>query len=431
MRIFLLGLGSVGQSLLRIFKENGLFDPDTFFVIDCDRSKKELFIQNGGRGDHFIACMVNDENCLKLLTLLTPGDTFIDLAENIRNLLLLNYCLAHGIHYLNASDSSCDEGNDHPFLHFREFQDAKKRAISGAATSIIEFGMNPGLVSAFVKAGIDEIVERDESDFVIENRTHLKELVEKGRYAETASLLGITKIIEVDNDDQTVMIPYEKEQLYSTWNAMSFYSECSAHPQIAFGTKKEMDRCPNIHSSDQDGCWAMLEGSALQAAEHVYSPQGTVEGFITHHEEIYSIREYLRFRSDAPTVYFVYSPCAYAKRSLAEFADRTPESFHLISRDEIRSGGESVGIILYGTHFRPRYFGNYMLTANVAETATALQVSASLYAAFQYMCKHPHQGLLFPEDTDHHEVLNYAAEYLESYISEEIQINTLLADNSK
>ena len=55
MRIFLLGLSSVGQSLLRIFKENGLFDPDTFYVIDCDRSKKELFIQNGGRGDHFIS----------------------------------------------------------------------------------------------------------------------------------------------------------------------------------------------------------------------------------------------------------------------------------------------------------------------------------------------------------------------------------------
>ncbi|MBR4456366.1 MAG: hypothetical protein IKS32_09085, partial [Solobacterium sp.] len=287
-----------------------------------------------------------------------------------------------------------------------------------AATSILEFGMNPGLVSAFVKAAIDEIIENDSSVFVSEHRDCLMSLAEECRYAEAASLLKITKIVETDNDDQETLIPYEENVFYSTWNAQSFHCECTSHSQIAFGTEEALNNYSNLVVRDTEERWGMLEGAAADCRESVFSPQGTAEGFVTAHEELYTIREYLRFGEYAPTVYFVYSPCTYAKRSLAAAGSTIPEKIHLIAKNEIISGGESVGVILYGDNFQPRYFGSYLLTADSAETATAVQVSASLFAAYQYIVNHPHKGLLFPEDLDHREVLRYASMHLGSYISE-------------
>ena len=421
MNYYLLGLGVIGESFLRIFRESGLFDPESFYVIDCDSSKKERFVNLGGSADHFFACMVNGENCTELLAKLNPGDTLIDLAENIRNIKLLNYCLAHGVHYLSTADASFNEEDRSVFSNFREFQQAKKKFPPDAATSIIEYGMNPGLVSAFVKAAIDDIIGQDSSPYVKEHRGRLEELTEGGRYAEAAALLKITGIAEVDHDDQKPIIPFEEDVFYTTWNAYACFEECSFHPQIAFGSAEDLHACPRVFRAGEEGCFAMIEGKASDCRVRIWSPQGIMEGNLTVHEEIYPIRDFLRFREYAPTVYFVYCPCEYARRSHALFPNELPKKIHLLRKEEIVSGGESVGMILYGEHFHPRYFGCYLLTENAKETATAVQVSASLFAAVQYMQNHPDSGLLFPEDLDHREVLKSASRYLGTYISKEIQ----------
>ena len=156
-----------------------------FYVIDSDRSKLQPFLARGGKEDHFIEFEVDENNYAELLRRTEPGDFFIDLAEELRNIRLLEYCLEHGIHYLNASDSfwkdDLEKEEESIYQHFLQFQNTKKNCPSQAATSIIEFGMNPGLVSAFVKAAIDEVIEKDSSPFVEENRSLLRELAEAGR----------------------------------------------------------------------------------------------------------------------------------------------------------------------------------------------------------------------------------------------------------
>ena len=419
MCFYLLGFGAVGQSFLRILRENHEFDRDSFYVIDANPSLKTLFREAGGREDHFHAFRVTEENFEELLRCLQPDDYFADLSEEFRNLLILQYCLDHGIHYLSASDSSwSDETEAHSiYNHYLEFRKAQKTCPEDAATSIIEFGMNPGLVSAFVRAAIDDIVEQDSSSFVEENREALRGLIHRKNYAKAASLLKIRKIIEADNDDQMTDIPFEEGVLYSTWNAHGFQYECLTHPQIAFGREEELRDYGNAEEKRAVGQYAILKGRALDCTETVWSPQGWNEGYLTAHEEIFPIRDFLRTGNYAPTVYFVYSPGDYAKRSLSENADRKVKKYHVIRKEEIISGGESVGMILSGENFQTRYFGNYLRNENAAESATAVQVSASLFAAYKYIQNHPRLGMLFPEEVDHREVLKTAKKELGEYIS--------------
>ena len=102
---------------------------------------------------------------------------------------------------------------------------------------------------------------------------------------------------------------------------------------------------------------------------------------------------------------------------LSENADRKVKKYHVIRKEEIISGGESVGMILSGENFQTRYFGNYLRNENAAESATAVQVSASLFAAYKYIQNHPRLGMLFPEEVDHREVLKTAKKELGEYIS--------------
>ena len=83
------------------------------------------------------------------------------------------------------------------------------------------------------------------------------------------------------------------------------------------------------------------------------------------------------------------------------------------------SGGESVGVIVQGKKFHARYYGNYLDSNMLSETATILQVSASAFAAFQYMRDNPNEGVLFPDDLDHKTVFRTVAPFLGEFLSVE------------
>lgn len=162
----------------------------------------------------------------------------------------------------------------------------------------------------------------------------------------------------------------------------------------------------------------LADKPGFEYLENSIDMNGPVEGHISTHEEIFMIRRMLTYKKYSPTVHFVYSPCDYAIRSVVQFRrGTTPDKFHLLSKDEIKSGGESVGIIIQGKRFKTRYYGNYLDTTKLNETATILQVSGSSYAAFCYMMNHPKEGMTLPEDVDELEILETAKKYLGGYSS--------------
>ena len=417
MKYVFWGLGSVGRSFLDKLKENGYFNPDSFYLIDSSLEAKDYFIQEGGKPENVTIGLIDKDTVQKYLDIMEEGDYILEFCCDIKNTLVLKYCLTHKIHYIFTADASWR--NDLEWTschqHFLEYLDIKKEYKDYKTTSIIEFGMNPGMVSMFVKQGIREIVEHDDSRFVRKNREKLREFLDKNEFGRVAKLLKIEDVQEVDNDDQETNIPYENGTCYSTWNVWSYYYETVSSPELALSTKSRFRGYGKIYDCDFKDLFLAPYKAGFEYKDASWSAQGRMIGHISTHEEIFSIRQLLTFGKYKPTVHFLYSPCKYANESIKQFKDKEPTSFRLIKKEEITSGGESVGVIIQGKRFKTRYFGNYLDTTKEKECATILQVSASAFAAFQYMIKHPNEGMLFPEDLDDKEVVEIAKQYLKEY----------------
>ncbi len=415
MKHFLLGLGSIGTSFLKILKENGYFDPESFYCLDSSLEAKERFLSIGGREENFYLDRLTKDNIDNYLNLLNQGDYLLDFTIDLKTLEILRYCLSHDIHYLNTADSSWKP--DPLWLsvhqHYLEYLKIKEEYKEKQNTCLIEFGMNPGLVSSFAKMCIKEIVNNDNGIYVRTNRKYLKELLENEKYALVARKLKVKDIQEVDNDDQQVSIPFEHGVCYSPWNVWGYYYETISSPEIACGNKRDFYGYKKIYDCDFEDLYVAPEESGYRYKSKTISPQGQITGHVSCHEEIYTIRRLFTDKRYRPTVHFVYSPSDYALRSMDEKITKE----HLIKREEIIQGGESVGIIMQGKRFKTRYYGNYLDTMNLDESATVLQVSSSAYAGFVYMKRHEKEGLLFPEDVKEEEVLEIAKPYLKEYLT--------------
>lgn len=62
MKYFILGLRSVGSSFLMLLKENGLFNPFDFYVVDRSNDVEERFVSLGGLKENFIKKDIDKNN---------------------------------------------------------------------------------------------------------------------------------------------------------------------------------------------------------------------------------------------------------------------------------------------------------------------------------------------------------------------------------
>ena len=417
MKFVFWGLGSVGSSFINKLIENGYFNPELFYLVDPSEKAKDYFLSIGGLESHISRDLIDKDTYQSHLGKLEKGDYLLEFCCDIKNTLVLKYCLTHGIHYLYTADASWK--NDPEWIschqHYLEYLNIKDEYKNCKTTSVIEFGMNPGMVSMFVKQCIREIVEHDNSHFIRKNREKLREFLDKNEFGRVAKLLKIEDVQEVDNDDQETNIPFVEGTCYSTWNVWSYYYETVASPELALGTKSRFNGYDKIYDCDIDDLYLSPYNAGFEYNDRSWSVQGKVVGHVSTHEEIFSIRKLLTYGKYKPSVHFLYSPCKYAVESIKQFKNKEPSDYKLITKDEIISGGESVGVLIQGKRFKTRYFGNYLDTTKEKESATILQVSASAFAAFQYMMKHPNEGMLFPEDLNDKEVIELARPYLKEY----------------
>ena len=422
-KYILIGLGAVGRSFLRLIIETNSISLNDLYCIDGDDNAKECFVFANGRPDNFIRQNVTKNNYRNLLENLVADDFVFDFGMNIKNIDVLKYCIQKGAHYLSLSDSNWDV-EDPEWIslhqHYLEYVNIKKKTSRRSATSIIGFGMNPGLVSCMVKRCMEEIVENDCGEYVSKNRFRLRKLVEKGKFNVLSRKLGVEYVVEVDNDDQQFNVQVNTDKtIMSTWAPSAFLYESIAPPEIMFGSKRLFYRYKEVRDCDFKDYYHSLRKSGIDCTERVFSPQGMVKGSLLPHEEVFTICNSLKHHRYKPTVFFVYSACDEAVNSVIKCRGKENLYFHLLTRQEYVSGGESVGIILQGKRFHARYYGNYIESDVLSETATILQVSASAFAAFQYMRSNPQMGVLFPDELDYKTVLKAVMPYLGDFLSVE------------
>jgi len=436
-RVLVLGCGSVAQCVVPLLVRDLGFEPSRVRVVD--------FVDNRDRIADAIALgvvyeqnRVTPENLDEFLgERVGSGDLLLDVAWNIDNPTILDWCRTHNVRYLNTSvelwDPYYDMHHTHPAertLYARHMQIRRmidRWGRNDGASAVVEHGANPGLVSHFAKQALVEISTR----ILTEGRggdrvAALEEALATGAFNRLAQLTG-TKVIHVsERDTQITDRPKEFDEFVNTWSVEGFYEEGVAPAELGWGTH-ELRLPPNAYTHIGEGprnqiCIAQ---PGMETWVRSWVPCGPIRGMVIRHGEAFTMSDHLTVWDDfgnplyRPTVHYAYCPSEVAINSVHELrmADWKMQRRQRILNDEITSGRDELGVLLLGHDFTGWWTGS-LLSIDEAraivpgQNATTLQVAGSVLAAVTWMIENPSAGLRVPDELPWEAVLKVANKYL-------------------
>lgn len=426
-KIMFLGLGVVPQSLMDLLLEEKIFSIDDMLVVDQSKKALDFFRARGGKEENLLQMPVGKDNYLKLFEYIGSGDFLINLVNGLDEVVMTSECAKRDIHFMCAADGWFPGSNEIELAYEDHFRDIREiaRSYPNGATTIENFGINPGMINVFTKKILMDVVEEDDSPFVTESREHLRSLIKKNEFGRLAQELKVKYFVESDLDTAQINITDIKPNtVYSTWNAYDFNGEMNDRATIIVGTDTKLSEMlarigadvDQILSFDPDTRILELNRHGKQTRTKAVLGDQIIEGCVDDHEEIHSIRDYFSVwnedgdREYAPSVMFVYQPCDLAYKTVLT---DTVEGYYTISKDEMLSGGEFVGMLVQGDNFHPRYLGTgLVLEDECFGSPSAALVGISLYAAIKYIFNHPNEGIIYPEKLDVDEIFSYIEPYL-------------------
>ncbi len=436
-RVLVLGCGSVAQCTVPLLVRDLGIEPARVTVVD--------FVDNRSRiadalalGVQYEQGRVTPDNLDAFLAArVGNGDLLLDLAWNIDNPTILQWCRDHGVRYLNTSvelwnpyDAMTETPPLERTLYVRHM--ALRRMVASwphnkGATAVVEHGANPGLVSHWAKQALTEIAARMLADGLAgEHAGALHVALAEQQYATLAMLTG-TKVIHIaERDTQVSHVPKRPGEFVNTWSVEGFYEEGVAPAEMGWGTHER--RLPSnafVHTGEGPCNQICIARPGMETWVRSWVPSGEIRGMVIRHGEAFTMCEHLTVR-DAfanavyrPTVHYAYHPSDAAINSVLELRMRgwemQPES--RILNDEIVSGRDELGVLLMGHPYRAWWTGSLLSidearAALPGQSATTLQVGGSIMGALSWMLDHPDEGLCVPDDLPWDTVLGVARRYL-------------------
>lgn len=448
-KIVQFGFGAVGKSFFEKISKEIKFDKDKYFVISRDKLEYTFFIELGGHIGNFIVADINKENFKSVFSkYLSEGDFLIDFADSVGTKDFVEWCATNNIMYLNTGETDWE---DNWYSIFEE--NLKKNELRNKLKQnnnvnkypiVLQHGNNPGLVSHFVKAGLEYIVKKQ-----FKNNKKYTKFIQENKFNELAKALDLKSIHVNDNDYQEVNEKFDKNKLYSTWSIDSFFFEMLSEATINIGTNEKIDYQEECKMLDLKNGFLEFKDIAIDKMGKTYYPKGKFEAFIVPHEETITIAKSLEVKNGnnvtyRPTVMFLYSPCDFAvnylkgarvDNSLQIDTNRKqeiirgfkyPERSEIIYKEQIKKGTEYVGVLLLGSKFDPVWIGNRIKKnflyrnkeASFWQTPTITPVAMSALAASCWMIKNKNKGgIYFPDDIDEYkEIINFAEKYISKTI---------------
>ena len=178
------------------------------------------------------------------------GDLLLDLAWNIDNPTILQWCRDHGVRYLNTSVELWDPYDEmaatpplERTLYVRHMD--LRRMMAGwadnkGATAIVEHGANPGLVSHFAKQALTEIATAMLADGLATDAGGAGARRSPTRPTTCLAMLTGTKVIHIaERDTQISDVPKEIDEFVNTWSVEGFYEEGVAPAELGWGTHEQ------------------------------------------------------------------------------------------------------------------------------------------------------------------------------------------------
>ncbi len=441
-RVLVLGCGSVAQCVVPLLVRDLGIEPARLTVVDFADNRSRIAAEIAVGVTYEIDRVTPDNIDSFLSARVGDGDLLVDLAWNIDNPTILQWCRDHNVRYLNTSvevwDPYIDLATTHPLdrtLYVRHMELRRMMAAwpdNRGATAVLEHGANPGLVSHFTKQALLEIGSAMLRDGLAADAGVLEAAL------TTASNDGVgfnvlamhtgTKVIHIaERDTQISNVPKAPDEFVNTWSVDGLYEEGIAPAEMGWGTH-ELRLPPNayVHTGVGPRNQICLAQPGIETWVRSWVPSGEIRGMVVRHGESFTMCEHLtvndRITGAAmyrPTVHYAYHPSDAAVNSVLELRMRSwvMQSKQRIMNDEIISGRDELGVLLMGHPYKSWWTGSIMSidearSAIAHQSATTLQVAGSILGAIAWMIEHPTEGVRVPDDLPWQDVLRVATKYL-------------------
>lgn len=453
-RLLIIGCGSVSQCAIPLVLKLIEMPPGKITIMD--------FVDNRARvkdalakGVSYVMERITPENYTSLLSkYVGSGDMIIDLAWNIECITMLEWCRKNNVLYANTSVEEWDpykdsERND-PTKYTLYSRHMELRAMlekwgsNNGATSIVDHGANPGLVSHFTKQALVDIAGKILKEKPRDPRKkELENALKNRNFPKLAQIEGVKTIHISERDTQIADKPKEVNEFVNTWSIEGFFEEGIAPCELGWGThERYVPQNAYFHKVGPKN-QICLTSIGMKTWVRSWVPCGEITGMVVRHGEAFSISDRLTLWKNGkavyrPTVHYAYCPCNAAINSLHELEMRQfkLQEKQRIMRDEIVSGRDELGVLLMGHDFKSWWTGSILdidKTRRLVphQNATTLQVAVSVVSAAIWMIKNPKKGFCLPDDIDHEEILKVSMPYIKPFISKAVDWTPLKYLNTK
>jgi homospermidine synthase len=425
-RLLMVGFGCIGRGVLPLLLRHIDIRPEQIRIVTQSSARRAVAAEYGAglrtQG------LTRDNYRRVLGDELGPGDFLLNLSINVASVDLVAWCQEHGVLYLDACIEPWAGGYTDTALTpsqrsnygLRESALALRRADTPGPTAVLTHGVNPGLVSHFVKKALLDVAAATTTG------TGAAEPRDRAGWAALARRLGIKAIHVAERDTQVPAARKRRGEFVNTWSVDGFAGEGCQPAELGWGSHER--HWPADARRHGHGCDAAvyLERPGIATRVRSWTPlEGPYHGFLVTHGESISIADYLTVREGGavvyrPTVHYAYHPCDDAVLSLHELAGkgwRLQPSHRELAAADIVAGMDELGVLLCGHAMNAYWYGS-RLSIEAARAlcphnnATSLQTAAGVLGGMVWALRHPAAGIVDPDAMDWREVLDVAEPYL-------------------
>ncbi|MCL2345434.1 MAG: saccharopine dehydrogenase NADP-binding domain-containing protein [Desulfobulbus sp.] len=407
----IVGLGCIGQAALPLLER--AYPQAAISVVDrvLDAPRQRIVARHRLRAREIT--ITPDNYAAVLEPWLDRGAALLNLAPSVCSLDLIALAQAREARYIDsgiepwdyATGSQAAPLSNHAL---RQAMLAFARGRETMPTALVAHGANPGFVSALVKSALLKLARRA-------GIAHAAPTARAG-WAALARALDIRVIQIAEYDSQRAPGFPRAGEFAGTWSVQGFIAECLQDAELGWGSH-ETALPPGARR--QGAAAIALDRPGHQARVRSWSPgHGPFDAWLITHNESLSLADYLSDGVYRPTVYYAYRPCPATQASMALLDGRSAARVRRerILRDEIQDGEDELGVLLMSGRHGAIWHGS-RLSVQRARTlapynsATSLQVAASLVAGLQWMDTHPARGVLESEALDWQFLFDHAAHW--------------------
>jgi homospermidine synthase len=327
-------------------------------------------------------------------------------------------------------------------------------------TTLIEYGMNPGLISTFVRYGLKRLT-REVLEYQIENSSLNEELYEAyqlNKYNSMAKLLKIRVIHCSEIDTQVPQKTDEKDKLYNTWSCLGLIDEGCDPLEIILGSHENLPKIIEKMGLVEKGidysnyyeqvlmvnkpCYSVKVNSVVPNLFNKGITFEKIEGRCIHHGESISLNRFLSDDTYSPTIHYVYklsqltSNYLDTKETESIKKDGLDNNWKVMNMyDNQLDGNDNVGalFVLEENPMRPNeepymYWTGSILSSNYTRDIlgdkyfgpTTIQVMSGILCGLSYILENKEMGLVFGESLPESFVIPKIKKYLGYFYSGEV-----------